>query len=130
MTYQRYQDADLANATPEVSLENSYGSPSRAWIYWTAAAAAAILIFAVALTLAFRRRAPKETAPWQLPETLTPFTVLGLLRRIQAKNGFDQAGKEELANSIALVETRYFAADGTGRPDLRSLAEDWVRKAR
>jgi hypothetical protein len=130
MTYQRYQDADLANATPEVSLEHNYGSASHAWLYWLAAGVLAALALATILVITLRRRAPKEASTWKVPETLTPFTVLGLLRRIQEKNGMDHAGKEELAHSIAVVERRYFSMEGEGMPDLKSLAEDWVRRAR
>ena len=90
----------------------------------------AALAMVTTLVLALRRRAPKETSAWKVPETLTPFTVLGLLRRIQEKNGMDHAGKEELAHSIAVVERRYFSIDGEEMPDLKSLAEDWVRRAR
>jgi hypothetical protein len=129
MTYQRYQDADLANVGQELALDQNYGQPSRAWLYWLVGlslASAIIVLFAI---LFFRRKAPAQKAAWKLPETLTPFTVLGFLKRIDQNNGLDRAQKEELAHSIALVERRYFAVDADGQPDLKKLAEDWLRRA-
>jgi hypothetical protein len=75
-----------------------------------------------------RRPALAEEAGPQLPETLTPFNVLALLRRIEANNGFDPNTKHELATNIQTLERYYFAGGQDQPPDLRGVAERWVRR--
>src|SRR5262249_43693488 len=126
LTYQRYHDADMAAAGPEVSLEQTYGSASRMWIWWVIAIVALVIAAAIVAIVFLRKQAPVRQAKWQLPAEFNPFTVLGLLKNIEKNNGFDKTQKEELSRSIALVERRFFAAAPEGEPDLRRLAEDWV----
>ena len=67
---------------------------------------------------------------FQLPETLTPFNVLILLRDLERKNGFDAARREELATSIRTLERHYFAgANGHDDPDLHEVATQWLVKS-
>ena len=129
MTYQRYQDADLANSGPEVALEQIYGTPSHAWLYWLIGGGLAGLISVVVAYRRLRKARPKKKAHWKLPEELNPFTVLGFLKRIEKHDGLDKAQREELACSIAVVERHYFGMDGEAKPDLKNLAEDWMRRA-
>jgi hypothetical protein len=130
MTYQRYQDADLVSAKEEVDLEQAYGRRSRAWLWWAGAAAVGVLVLVGAVVVLLRRRKPAEGQRFRLPERLTPFTVLGLLREIRQNNGLAEAQQKELEQSIARLERHYFADDGNGATDLKALAEDWVRRAR
>jgi len=44
-----------------------------------------------------------------MPDPVTPFTVLGLLRDIQGNNGLSRPKKQELAVSIQSLESDYFA---------------------
>lgn len=127
LTYQRYQDADLANARPEVDLEETYGAASHDWLVWALSGLAFVVVVAIG-AWRFRRPARQVQAAWKLPENLTPFTVLGFLKRIQQNTGLDKNQEEELVRSIALVENRYFAVDADGKPDLKNIAEDWLRK--
>jgi hypothetical protein len=129
MTYQRYQDADLATVSAEVTLERGYGSPSYAWLWWVGGGGAALLVLLVAGFFWLRRPVAKVEGPWRLPERLTPFTVLALLRRIESKNNLAPEQQQELQQSIALLERHYFAADVNGQPDLKRIAEDWVSRA-
>jgi hypothetical protein len=128
--YQRYVDADLLAVGEEVDLEQRYGRRSLAWVPWVivggGVACVALLIGAVLL---LRRPKKKATGAFTLPEKLTPFTVLGLLRRIKANNGFSAEQRAELEASIKKLERHYFAQDGNGQVDLRQLAEGWVQKA-
>ena len=78
MTYQRYQDADLVNSNPEVSLEATYGTSSQPWLYWLAGGGVLAAMFVAVLAWRRRRPDPKKTAGWTLPQTLTPFTVATL----------------------------------------------------
>src|SRR5205814_10146976 len=81
MTYQRYQDADLATAEQEVTLEHQYQGGGKAWL-WIVASASAVLVVLLLLNLILVvRRRPRAVARMKLPEKLTPFTVTVLLRR-------------------------------------------------
>jgi hypothetical protein len=129
IAYQRYSDADLVSAPAEVALEASYGRRSRAWLWLTPAVLLAAVALAVGGLLWLRRRVPLEESTWQLPATLTPFTVLGLLRRMEQNDGLNDAQKSELRSSIATVERHFFSEDGNGEVDLKTLAESWVSQA-
>ena len=132
MTYQRFQDADLVSVTNEISLEQQYGKNSYAWV-WLAGIAGVIVVGAGLLLLILRRRVVHvQENRWRLPERLTPFTVLGLLRGIETNNGLSDAHREELRVSITTLERDYFAADAHvgGDDGLRALAETWMARAR
>jgi hypothetical protein len=134
--YQRYRDADLVDVEATVSLEERYGRSRYAWLWWTAlgvVAAGALAVVAVRLA---RRPAPCGPLRFELPDPLTPFTVLGLLRQMEANNGFTDDARRELLASIARLEQHFFAhtaeAEHAGEqaaPDLRQVAEDWIHRA-
>ncbi|MBI2823738.1 MAG: hypothetical protein HYX69_03490 [Planctomycetia bacterium] len=130
ITYQRYNDADLAEVDRVVSLEEQYGAVERPWLWIALAAVPVVLVAgAVAWKLARRTRKPAERR-FRMPETLTPFTVLALLRNIEQNNGLSTDAKRELSGSIQLLERRYFADADVPAPDLRAVAESWVSRAR
>jgi len=124
----RYVDADLEAVGPTVSLERAYGEPSRDWMW-------ALLALPVAVVGAFfgwrRLRRPKAAAPDRhpLPDPLTPFTVLGLLRDIERENGFAPERRRELAQEIASIERHFFVEESGEPPDLRRIAETWIERA-
>jgi hypothetical protein len=79
------------------------------------------------------RRREVQTGKDQLalPEKLTPFNVLAILRQIEHNNGYDAATKEELATSIRTIEKHYFSStNGDAAPDLKHVAERWLAKSR
>src|SRR5262249_44043424 len=129
MTYQRYQDADLAAVEEEVALEHEYQGRGRAWL-WVAGVTAAVLLVIVLLALGLvLRRRPRAAAGVELPEKLTPFTVTVLLRRIRLAGSLSPADGEALDREIENLEHRFFAdGKGNGEINLRTLAEDWVRR--
>lgn len=132
MTYQRYVDADLATAGQTISLEEEYGEPGRQWVWIVLAALAAFIALAIVIRLVKRIPKPAKTFRFEMPAQVTPFTVIGLLKQIQHKNGFDEKGRGDLATSIESIERFYF--DNAPRedepPDLASIAKEWVRRAR
>lgn len=132
MIYQRYQDADLAAAKEEVSLEHAYGKGGvRLWA-WVAGAAVGVVVLALlAAVVLWLRSRPKAARGVDLPEHLTPFTVTTLLQRIEREGRMSEVHRAELRGAIADLEQRYFAAegDGNGEVDLRRLAETWAVRA-
>jgi hypothetical protein len=132
LVYQRYADADLAAATPEVELLYEYGVPSRSWILY-AALGSALLLLAICLLVFLRLRPrPAPELGLQLPSQLTPFTVFGLLREIQRTGSLDPGSARELEQAIAAIEAGWFAQgadrNGNSAEELRSVATAWVQR--
>ncbi len=73
---------------------------------------------------------PKRAAAsrFQVPDVVTPFSVLGLLRDIQQNNGLPPAALQELAGSIDSIERHYFAESDGESVDLKRVAETWVHR--
>lgn len=133
LVFQRYADADIVSATPELILDAHYGRRTFPW-GWVVAAGAAVAAFTWLLLLArARRRRQVVTGPFQVPEPATPFAVLQVLRAIERRNGFATDAQRELSDTIRRIEESYFAPamHGADRAavDLRRVAEDWVRRA-
>ncbi|WP_165229120.1 hypothetical protein [Aquisphaera insulae] len=132
MIHQRYVDADLAKVGPEVVLESKYGEPSRAWAWWLAGGLG-LATLAIGSLIAYLRARPRKARAtrFQVPDELTPFSVLGLLRDIEHRNGLPAPQLQDLSSSIAQLERHFFAGtDGhAAEPDLKSIAETWVRRA-
>jgi hypothetical protein len=129
MTYQRYQDADLANAEAVTSLEHEYSGPARVWLWVLGSSVVgAMAVMAIVLALVVRRR-PRAAAGLPLPATLTPFTLLVFLRRVRQGGKVPVSERDELDHIIADLERRYFAdeAGASGAPNLREMAERWAR---
>jgi hypothetical protein len=123
----RYQDADLVSVPATVALERNYGSVRRTWIWWLLGG----LALAGGAFFALRRMRKPETrsaARFQAPETLTAFTVLGLLRDIERNNGLAPQEKSSLRAEIDRLETHYFGEAGETAPDLGRIATDWVAR--
>jgi hypothetical protein len=127
--YQRYQDADLVNATPEVSLEQDYGK--RDFTPWWIGGVAVVLLAVLAILAVRRLRRPArvEADGWELPDPLTPFTALALLRRIEQGGNLSDDQRAELHASIATIERHFFGQERNGEVDLKALAAGWAVKA-
>jgi hypothetical protein len=129
MTYQRYQDADLATAQAEISLEHEYRGRGQLWLWAVGSASTIFFVVMILVVIRLLRRRPRAAVGMQLPETLTPFTVTALLRHIQQTGRVSPDDTPSLNQAILDLERRFFAeVDGDGEFNLRALAEDWVRK--
>lgn len=125
---QRYADADLVAAEPVISLDERYGEPRLLWPWFAGGGALLLGLLWFAFSRAGRRPVTPD-ATRQLPASITPFSVLGLLRDIQQENGFDPQVRAELADAIARIEQHYFGPAEGGEPDLQRIAEDWLGRA-
>jgi len=138
---QRYDDADLIEAEAVVSLEQEYGEPSRA-VYWaTGGVVLAIVVLAIGGWLALRSMArSRRPADSTMPKTITPFSVLSILRAAQQNQNLSDTRREELLQTIRHIEQYYFvetggngdaaSSDGNGKPDLTHVARVWSKTLR
>ncbi|MCC6671192.1 MAG: hypothetical protein IT458_09030 [Planctomycetes bacterium] len=126
--YQRYSDADLVTAQPEVLLEERYGQRGFPWT-WVIGGAALLLLGSVGLIAWRRTRRPSAAGTGlRLPERIDAFSVLGLLRTIGERDGLDEKARRDLEVTIQAIESHYFARSDGALPDLRRIAEEWVRR--
>jgi hypothetical protein len=127
--YQRYDDADLLTVERVISLDEQYGETSYAW-FWPVTGLLAAGAGVVLLVVLAPRRSPQSAAPrFELPDAITPFTVLGLLRQIEQNNGFDVNGKQELATCIDRLEQHYFFHVEGDEPSLEEIVTSWIRRS-
>jgi hypothetical protein len=131
IVYQRYVDADLMSVENVVSLEERYGNEQNVWLNALILGVGGLVIFGLIIFLATRPNDSVERRS-TLPERITPFTVLELLKQVQRSNGFGEQKKQELAEAINEVEQRYFGAEmdaNADAPDLKELATQWAPQA-
>jgi len=135
ITFKRYADADLVQVKPEVAVAGLRLRPDLTWVWF-------LSIFVVAIggaSLYLRRRLiahPVLAAEvsYILPDPVTPFAALKLLRRIEADPAIamPDARRGELVKTIRDLERGYFAPPSNGSPngDLTSLLQSWMPKQR
>jgi hypothetical protein len=130
MLYQRYVDADLAAVEAEVPLEQQYGGHSFRWLWWASGAAIALLLLAGIAFLLLRRPSSRAAGRWQMPNPLTPFTLISLLTRIHQDKTLTEQQREDVRQSIRRLERHYFAndGDGDGQIDLKEVAEGMLTR--
>ena len=129
--FQRYDDADLVSSSQTIKLEQRYDKKNSKWFVWV------LLIFFLLLTIVFKFRrktssSSKQTetvSDFYVPHEITPFSVLGLLRKIHNEKDFAQDIQNQLIESIASVEKVYFDKENQKSLNLKDIAEEWVNKA-
>ena len=122
----RFEDADLVAAPETVDLAKPLRK-SKTALY--VAIFAALLSSGVAIMVAVSRKKRATSAvvadPYALPTNLTPFTVVGFLRAIGDRPGFDPAKRAELSADVAAIEAHYFGDEGPAK-DLAAIARRWA----
>jgi hypothetical protein len=145
-TYKRYADADLEDVKSEVALAGIRLRPVQ-WWKWAAGAGAALLVLIAGAWLTIRAvrkgRATQRPRTYHMPQVVTPFTVMDLLRRMQVDQSIGLSGsmREQLLTDIKSMEQGYFANHGTagngnvngngngnGAPDPTDLAHRWLSR--
>lgn len=126
--YQRYQDADLASVGPEIVLMANYGNASSSW-QWI------FLVFLVVGAAGYALyRTGHTTQPDTLstelvmPDPLTPFTAIGVLRKIKEQADLSSEDNEALSKTMRSLETNFFSPGSHPLPDLRETLRPWLEK--
>ncbi len=130
VVYQRYVDADLLAVDQQISLEQQYGELGYTWIWGVVVGVLAVMALVIVWRLTARKAPEVVQERFGMPEEVTPFTVLGLLKHIQSNNGLDDTGQQELTASITRLERHYFSPKQDEAPNLHEIAESWLRRAR
>jgi hypothetical protein len=135
--YKHYQDADLValdakQAAAGVLLQSRAGRGLR----YGLVALGLVVLGAVAYVLrrAAGRAGPVAATGLTLPASITPFTVVAFLRRIQRETGarLDEPVRQALRAQIEEIEAAFFrGAPAPARaPDLDAVARQWLQTAR
>ncbi len=125
--YQRYQDADLASVGPEVILMAAYGNSSSGW-QWV------LLVVALVSGIGFGiyrmgiagGEPQSQASTMTMPDPLTPFTAMGVLKKIQTDPDTSEEERSQLVSVIDSIEDRYFSPDAKGGEDLRAIISPWL----
>ena len=131
VVFQRYEDADLVEVPQTIQLERSYGKQSYAWVVWWIGIPVLFGGCLVAfLTWRSSGTVTESRQTLELPSQITPFSVLSLLEEIGRSEGLKPEVKNQLSQEMQRIEKAFFSDDAeTTRPDLASIAEDWVQRA-
>ncbi len=132
VTFKRYQDVDLIEVPQQLAITGiRLGHPSL--LPWAIGGGALALIAGAIVVL---RRRPDEKVMrqggYRLPESITPFTTLKLLRAIQSDQQISLVEKDrtELSETISRIESSYFApARPDNPPDLSQIARLWLERS-
>ncbi|MEZ6019665.1 MAG: hypothetical protein R3F17_06035 [Planctomycetota bacterium] len=128
--HQRYNDADLEVVEGSAHLVGAYeGGQANWWVPWLVLGG--LVLFAGLLWFVLSPKAPEPVAAkMALPNTLTPFTVVGYLRQIQRNNHLAEHQKVELDATVSRIERYYFDEQRNGnQPDLAAIAKEWQKRA-
>ena len=71
----------------------------------------------------------EKISNFNVPNEITPFSVLGLLRKIHKEKDFPEDIQLQLDESIASVEKQYFDREDERSLNLKNIAEEWVNRA-
>jgi hypothetical protein len=129
VVYQRYNDADLETVSPEVALSGGLGSGNPTWAWVLVGIAGFVYLLWFFLWTPGGRRIAGPAVMLAMPKHVTPFTVLGLLRQIDAQVRLDAAEKQQLAGAITRIEACHFGRAEDPSLDLKAIAEEWLRRA-
>ncbi len=136
-TLKRYADADIVEAKPTIAMA-SVGGGGGVWV--AAGVLGLIIVGGGAAAWAFarsRRRSEVTTAParFRVPESLTPFSAVATLRRIETTTEAALTGEQrrELTTVIGDLEAKYFGPGSVERDvrtaELRTIVQGWVDRA-
>jgi len=134
VSYKRYVDADLVAVEPELALAGLALRPRRWWT-WVVPGMVLALIIGGGFWW-YRRREPASMVArpvYAIPDRMTPFAVINLLRAMSGDVGLKWSEPErlELHRTLGTLERHYFARQQNGdpEPDLPAISRRWADRA-
>ena len=128
--YQRFVDEDLVPVDRVVPLEADYAEASLPWAWIVLAGIGGVILLTIVVGAwrVVRRRRHDVEPVVPLPDEITPFTLLGWLRHIDAAGLVRREAREELVRTIADLESKFFAESDGHDVDLTAVANRWSRR--
>ena len=119
------------SSSQQIILQQNYNTKNPKWIGLTILVL--ILFSFVVFILKKKNSSRNETIDnindFNVPSEITPFSVLGLLRKIHKEKKFANDIQSQLDESIASVEKVYFDKETQETLNLKDIAEEWVNRA-
>jgi hypothetical protein len=142
VNYQRYDDADMIDATETISLVQEVGKKKLPWWVWPAVGAAVfLLVIGIMIAIRLNKQPVKRSITYRMPKQVTPFTVISLLQRIRDNEKLSRKRRSEIDSSIENLESHYFATEAGGpveataegevaakKPSLKGIARTWIER--
>lgn len=126
LEYQRYVDEDLQTVSREISLEAKYGEVGSQGIWLWLVFLALGAVFIVLFQSGEGEEDSGRQSDFEMPSTVTPFTVMALLESIKEQKAVSESQISELQSSLTDIENFYFRNKGDKEPDLKGLATQWL----
>jgi len=64
-----------------------------------------------------------------MPDPLTPFTAIGVLKKIKEQTNLSDEDREQLTATMRSLETDFFSPESRDLPDLKKTLRPWLEKA-
>jgi hypothetical protein len=127
---QQYLDSDLVAAEPVIRMSSQLEQFDwRKYSTFAGLAALGLLALTIVVTQWARRPRVAKIRPFEMPHEINPFTVLGLLERIDSQAKLKEADRSELTKSIRDVQRHFFAPqNGQQNIELEEIAQTWVSR--
>jgi hypothetical protein len=133
MAYQRYDDVDIVDAAASTSLHWPALAASRRWLWPAISLAVLTVVVIIGVAVARRRTSTKPAvAAYRLPEQVTPFSAITMLRRMRddATLPLSASERAHLGETLAELDEQFFVrgADGDSA-DLEPICRRWLSLA-
>ncbi len=133
LEYQRFDDVDIVEVGAVVPIR-TFALAGRGWLWLIGGLGTLILLLSTSIIAwryrRHRRAATAEGAGYRRPDPLTPFSLLGLLKRMHADESLNlsENDRRALADTIADLERRFFGRDAAepAAPDLTAILDRWL----
>jgi hypothetical protein len=132
VSLQRYADADIVETTAAAPLHWPVLQSAHPWLWATVGAICLVLIVVSGAYVARGRRGPVPAPAYCIPERVTPFGLIALLRRIEQDPALELSTSErrDLSDTLAQIERQFFTSRDNGAlHDLEPICRHWVRRA-
>lgn len=127
--YQRYADADLETVDASIALAGGRGGGVPAWAWVVLGIALALFFVWFFAVKPGGSATTSREAIVQMPATITPFSVVVLLREIESKATLTPDDRQLLADAIQRIEACHFGRDEDPSLDLEAVAREWIGRA-
>ena len=119
------------SSSQQILLQQNYNTKNPKWIGLTILVLILLsyVVFILKKKNSSRNETIKNISDFTVPSEITPFSVLGLLRKIHKERKFANDIQSQLDESIASVEKVYFDKQTQETLNLKDIAEEWVNRA-